>query len=47
MALPWASVIVIFVLLKLALTWATPETMFLRSRRRVRWVVALAMLALS
>src|SRR5687768_13977941 len=36
MALPWASVMVIIVLLKLALTWATPAVMFLRSRRRRR-----------
>src|SRR5262245_33984942 len=34
MVLPWASVIVIIVLLKEALTCATPEVMFLRSRRR-------------
>ena len=32
MALPWASVMVIIVLLKLALTCATPAVMFLRSR---------------
>src|SRR5437764_1028206 len=37
MALPCASVMVIIVLLKLALTWATPAVMFLRSRRRMRW----------
>src|SRR5260221_8926739 len=36
MVLPCASVIVIVVLLKLAFTCATPETMFLRSRRRTR-----------
>src|SRR5271165_2970467 len=36
MVLPWASVIVIIVLLKDAFTWATPEAMFLRSRRRTR-----------
>ena len=36
-ALPWASVMVIMVLLKLALTWATPLEMFLRSRRLMRW----------
>src|SRR6202008_3784502 len=36
MVLPWASVMVIIVLLKLALTCATPEAMFLRSRRRTR-----------
>src|SRR6185369_3797091 len=35
-ALPWASVMVIMVLLKLAFTCATPEVMFLRSRRRRR-----------
>src|SRR5215468_8901184 len=35
-ALPWASVMVIIVLLKDAFTWATPEAMFLRSRRRTR-----------
>src|SRR5581483_1298959 len=34
MVLPWASVIVIMVLLNEALTCATPEEMFLRSRRR-------------
>src|ERR1700676_5405829 len=34
--LPWASVIVIIVLLNDAFTWATPEAMFLRSRRRTR-----------
>src|ERR1700678_890819 len=36
MVLPWASVIVIIVLLNDAFTWATPEAMFLRSRRRTR-----------
>ena len=36
-ALPCASVMVIMVLLKLALTCATPLEMFLRSRRRMRW----------
>jgi hypothetical protein len=35
-ALPWASVIVIMVLLKLAFTCATPAVMFLRSRRLMR-----------
>src|ERR1700740_688097 len=35
-ALPWASVIVIIVLLNDAFTWAVPEVMFLRSRRRRR-----------
>src|SRR4051812_41200114 len=34
--LPWASVMVIMVLLNEAFTCATPETMFLRSRRRTR-----------
>src|SRR5258707_11229898 len=34
--LPWASVMVIIVLLKEAFTCATPEAMFLRSRRRTR-----------
>src|SRR3954469_11633643 len=42
MVLPCASVIVIIVLLNEALTCATPETMFLRSRRRTR-VASLAM----
>src|SRR6202007_126246 len=36
MALPCTSVIVIIVLLNDAFTWATPEAMFLRSRRRTR-----------
>src|SRR5689334_12603956 len=36
MVLPCASVIVIIVLLKVAFTCATPEAMFLRSRRRTR-----------
>src|SRR3954452_10732975 len=36
MVLPCASVIVIIVLLNEAFTWATPDTMFLRSRRRTR-----------
>ena len=35
-ALPCASVMVISVLLKVELTCATPEVMFLRSRRRTR-----------
>src|SRR5215510_12932732 len=35
-ALPWTSVMVIIVLLKVAFTCATPELMFLRSRRRTR-----------
>ena len=43
MALPWASVMVIIVLLKVALTCATPAEMFLRSRRRRRGAVSLAM----
>src|SRR5204862_4193547 len=34
--LPWASVMVIMVLLNDAFTCATPEAMFLRSRRRTR-----------
>jgi hypothetical protein len=34
--LPCASVIVIIVLLKVELTCATPDAMFLRSRRRTR-----------
>src|SRR5256885_5203316 len=34
--LPWASVMVIIVLLKDAFTCATPDAMFLRSRRRTR-----------
>src|SRR5262249_45855374 len=33
---PWASVMVIIVLLKVAFTCATPEAIFLRSRRRTR-----------
>src|ERR1700761_6974002 len=40
MALPWASVMVITVLLNVAATCATPEVMFLRSLRRGRAVVA-------
>src|SRR5213593_4716426 len=36
MVLPWASVMVIMVLLNDAFTCATPEAMFLRSRRRTR-----------
>src|SRR3954470_3729970 len=36
-ALPCASVMVIMVLLKLALTCATPAEMFLRSLLRIRW----------
>src|ERR1700751_1276516 len=36
--LPCASVIVIIVLLKVELTCATPDAMFLRSRRRTRVV---------
>src|ERR1019366_9640218 len=34
--LPCASVMVIIVLLKVEFTWATPEAIFLRSRRRTR-----------
>src|SRR5262249_33158654 len=45
--LPWASVIVIIVLLKLALTCAVPEVMFLRSRRRRRGVAVFAIYACS
>src|SRR5208337_4582318 len=46
MALPCASVIVIIVLLNVAFTCATPDVMFLRSRRRGRCAAAagLAML---
>jgi len=40
--LPCASEIVIIVLLNVEFTWATPEAMFLRSRRRTR-VASLAM----
>src|ERR1700722_17939593 len=36
MVLPCASVMVIMVLLKVAFTCATPDAMFLRSRRRTR-----------
>src|SRR6202030_4611110 len=36
MVFPCASVIVIIVLLKVAFTCATPEAIFLRSRRRTR-----------
>src|SRR6185503_13601690 len=36
MVLPCASVMVIIVLLNVAFTCATPEAMFLRSRRRTR-----------
>src|SRR5215475_10347425 len=36
MVLPWASVMVIIVLLNDAFTCATPDAMFLRSRRRTR-----------
>jgi hypothetical protein len=39
-ALPWASLIVIIVLLNVAFTWAVPEVMFLRSRRRRRGAAA-------
>src|SRR5215471_4060862 len=44
MVFPWASVMVIIVLLKVAFTCATPEAMFLRSRRRTR-VASLPMFA--
>ena len=44
--LPWASVMVIIVLLKVEFTCATPDVMFLRSRRRTR-VASLAMIVLS
>jgi hypothetical protein len=37
---------VIMVLLNVELTWATPDEMFLRSRRRIRWA-SLAMIVLS
>src|SRR5215831_21341067 len=37
---PWASVIVIIVLLKVAFTCAVPEVMFFRSRRRRRGAAA-------
>jgi hypothetical protein len=40
--LPWTSVIVIIVLLKDAITWTTPELMFLRSLRRTRPLGAVA-----
>src|SRR6185369_6651801 len=36
MALPWASVMVIMVLLNEAFTCATPDAIFFRSRRRTR-----------
>src|SRR6266513_165778 len=36
MVFPWASVMVIIVLLNVAFTCATPEAIFLRSRRRTR-----------
>src|SRR5215472_15071725 len=45
--LPWASVIVIMVLLNDAFTCATPAVMFLRSRRRTRVACGLAMLSLA
>src|SRR4051812_23757359 len=44
MVLPCASVIVIIVLLNDAFTCATPDAMFLRSRRRTRWLASLPML---
>src|SRR5690606_27916364 len=40
--LPCMSAMVIMVLLKEALTWATPEVMFLRSLRRTRATSAFA-----
>src|ERR1700693_1002627 len=40
MVLPCASVMVIIVLLKVALTCATPEVIFFRSRRRRRGAAA-------
>src|ERR1700758_5332819 len=40
MVLPCASVMVIIVLLKVAFTCATPEVIFLRSRRRTRAAAA-------
>src|ERR1700674_3803928 len=43
MVLPWASVMVIIVLLNVAFTCATRDAMFLRSRRRTR-VASLPML---
>src|SRR5215472_19233869 len=43
---PWASVIVIIVLLKVAFTCAVPEVMFFRSRRRRRGAAA-AVLAMD
>src|SRR6186997_2895334 len=43
-ALPCASVMVIIVLLNDAFTCATPEAIFLRSRRRTRCVASLPML---
>src|SRR5882724_603001 len=46
MALPWASVMVIMVLLNEAFTCATPEAIFLRSRRRTR-PVAMASLPIQ
>src|SRR4051794_2261517 len=46
MVFPCASVMVIIVLLNEAFTCATPETMFLRSRRRTR-VASLAILSLD
>src|SRR5579863_9283624 len=40
MVLPCASVMVIMVLLNVAFTWAMPDVMFLRSRRRKRGATA-------
>src|SRR5262245_60962699 len=45
MVLPWSSVMVIIVLLKLAFTCATPELMFFRSRRFTRPAGAVAVVA--
>src|SRR5665213_2015276 len=47
MVLPCASVIVIMVLLNVAFTCATPDVMFLRSRRRMRGAAAGAVDALA
>ena len=44
MVLHCASVMVIIVLLKVEFTWAMPDVMFLRSRRRTRPAASLAML---
>src|ERR1700694_1963177 len=44
MVLPWASVMVIMVLLNDAFTCATPDAMFFLSRRRTRAVASLPIL---